>query len=142
MFYFGLWSVIGLGMLYVLLTRADLDINVIHDRNPLYTTLSDGSIRNGYTFKILNKAREQRTLTLHASGLQGVRLKVVGSEDMGDSPNPYFTVKPDRLQSFRLLVTVPPGTLSDSSADLRFVLKEINTGQTATYNSLFRGPAK
>ena len=142
LFYFGLWSLIGLGMLYVLLTRADLDINVIHDRNPLYTTLSDGSLRNGYTFKILNKAREQRTLTLHASGLPGIQLKVVGSEDVGESPNPYFTVKPDRLQSFRLLVTVPPGALKDASSDLRFVLKEINTGQTASYNSLFRGPGR
>tara|TARA_R110001592_G_scaffold70815_5_gene216721 strand:- start:2432 stop:3931 length:1500 start_codon:yes stop_codon:yes gene_type:complete len=140
LFYFALWALIGLGMVYVLLTRSDLDINVIHDRNPLYTTLSDGSIRNGYTFKILNKAREQRTLTLHASGLHGAKLKVVGSEDMGDSPDPYFTVKPDRLQSFRLLVTVPSGTLKSDAADLRFVLKEINTGQTASYNSLFRGP--
>ena len=38
--------------------RAALDLNVLHDRNPLFVTLSDGSIRNGYTLKILNKARE------------------------------------------------------------------------------------
>jgi len=138
--YFMVWSLIGLAMVYVLLTRADLDINVIHDRNPLYTTLSDGSLRNGYTFKILNKAREQRTLTLSTSGLPGARLKVVGSEDMGESATPFFTVKPDRLQSFRLLVSVPPGTLKSEAADLRFVLTEINSGKTASYNSLFRGP--
>ena len=138
--YFTAWCVVGLVMLYVLLTRSDLDINVIHDRNPLYTTLSDGSIRNGYTFKILNKAREQRTMALIAKGLPGARLKVVGSEDMGDSPAPLFTVKPDRLQSFRLLITVPPGTLTSSAADLRFVLEEINTRQQATYDGIFRGP--
>ena len=62
-----------------------------------------------------------------ASGLPGIKLKVVGSEDMGDSPDPYFTVKPDRLQSFRLLVTVPPGTLKDDAADLRFVLGDDET---------------
>ena len=140
--YFLLWSGIGLAMIYLLLTRADLDINVLHDRNPLYTTLADGSIRNGYTFKILNKVREQRTLTLSVSGISGAKLKVVGSEDLGDSPTPFFTVKPDRLTSFRLLVTVPKSALKDESADIRFLLQEINTGQTASYNGQFRGPEK
>ncbi|MEQ8739030.1 MAG: cytochrome c oxidase accessory protein CcoG [Rhodospirillales bacterium] len=140
--YFFLWSLIGLGMVYLLLTREDLDINVLHDRNPLFTVLADGSIRNGYTFKILNKAREQRTLTLSASGLPGVTLKVVGSEDLGESPTPFFTVKPDRLAAFRLLVTVPPGALTAQSADIQFLLQEINTGQTAAYKGQFRGPAR
>ena len=40
-------------MLYALLTRTLLDINVLHDRNPV--ALSDGSIRNAYTVRLLNK---------------------------------------------------------------------------------------
>lgn len=140
--YFFLWALIGLFMVYLLLTRADLDINVLHDRNPLYTTLKDGSILNGYTFKILNKAREQRTLTLSISGVAGAKLKVVGSDLATNSANAIFKVEPDRLTSFRLLVTVPKGVLTSNSADIRFVLEEINTGQTAFYNGQFRGPEK
>ncbi|TIL78874.1 MAG: cytochrome c oxidase accessory protein CcoG, partial [Mesorhizobium sp.] len=47
--YMGLWSLIGLGLLYSLLTRDRLELNVLHDRNPQFVTLSDGSIRNGYS---------------------------------------------------------------------------------------------
>ena len=36
-------------MLIALLGRDRPDINVLPDRNPLYTTLTDGLIRNGYT---------------------------------------------------------------------------------------------
>ena len=50
--YVAAWSAIGLGMLYALLSRDRLEVNVQHDRNPVFVMLSDGSIRNGYTVKI------------------------------------------------------------------------------------------
>jgi cytochrome c oxidase accessory protein FixG len=140
--YFGIALAVALVMLTALLNRADLDINVLRDRNPLFTRLSDGSIRNGFAFKILNKSREQRTLSLLVEGLEGALLKVVGSQDVGESATPYFTVKPDRLQSFRLLVTVPKGALADDATDIRFVLTEINSGTQAAYDSIFRGPRR
>jgi cytochrome c oxidase accessory protein FixG len=46
---------VGAIMLYALLTRSLLDINVLHDRNPVAVKLSDGSIRNAYTVRLLNK---------------------------------------------------------------------------------------
>ncbi len=142
MIYMGAWALAGVIMLATLLNRSDLDINVLRDRNPLFTTLSDGGIRNGYTFKVLNKAREQRTFAISADGLDGIELKLVGSEDVNDFATPYVTVKSDRVQSFRLLVTVPRAAMSDDSEDIRFVLHEINNTATATYDSVFRGPDK
>ena len=53
-----LFGGIGLALLIVLAMRDTLDVNVIRDRNPLYVTLSDGSIRNGYEIKILNMRGE------------------------------------------------------------------------------------
>ena len=47
-------------MLGFLLTRDRLDVNVLHDRNPVVVQLSDGSIRNGYTIKVLNMKPEPR----------------------------------------------------------------------------------
>lgn len=139
MLYAGLLCLVGGVMLFNLLTRSDTDINVLRDRNPLYTQLSDGSIRNGFTFKVLNKARQQRTFAITATGLEGVRLGIVGSENVAET-TPYVTVKPDRVQSFRLLATAPKKSLSDDAHDIRFVLENINTGETATYDSIFRGP--
>jgi cytochrome c oxidase accessory protein FixG len=140
--YFTLWSLVGVIMLWALLSRSDLDINVLRDRNPLYVALKGDRIQNGYTFKILNKAREKRTLVLSIEGLPGARLKVVGSADVGDAATPFFTVEPDRLRSFRLFVSAPTGVLPDESTDIRFVLTEQHTRIRAHYDTVFRGPEK
>ena len=66
--YVVLLALVGLAMLISLSLRATVDINVLHDRNPLFVTLSDGSIRNGYTIKILNKTREARSLHARRGG--------------------------------------------------------------------------
>ncbi|TGR61705.1 cytochrome c oxidase accessory protein CcoG, partial [bacterium M00.F.Ca.ET.194.01.1.1] len=41
--YLAVWSAIGLALLYSLLTRERLELSVLHDRNPQFVTLSDGS---------------------------------------------------------------------------------------------------
>jgi cytochrome c oxidase accessory protein FixG len=139
--YASLWAMVGGIMLFVLLTRSDIDINVLRDRNPLFTRLSDGGIRNGFTFKVLNKARAQRTFAIGATGVQGLRLTLVGAEGV-DEATPHVTVGADRVQTFRLLVTSPPGALKSDSAAVRFVLTDINTNKTAVYDSVLRGPEK
>src|SRR4029079_7490331 len=53
--YASLIAVVCSIMLYALVTRSLLDVNVLHDRNPVAVKLSDGSIRNGYTLRFLNK---------------------------------------------------------------------------------------
>jgi cytochrome c oxidase accessory protein FixG len=136
------WAAVGTVMLVSLINRSDLDINVLRDRNPLFTELSDGRIRNGFTFKILNKSSEQRTLILSVQGLPGARLKVVGSEDVAESITPYFTVKPDRVHSFRLLLSAPTDVLPGAATDVRFTLNDVNASSQAYYDSIFRGPEK
>src|SRR5947199_159843 len=46
---------VGAIMLYALLNRTLLDVNVLHDRNPVAVKLADGSIRNTYTVRLRNK---------------------------------------------------------------------------------------
>ena len=90
-------------MLTALLLRHDLDVNVLHDRNPLFVKLSDGGVRNGYTVKILNKLYGPRAFSLSVDGLPGAKLSVVGLEN---ETNPIVTVPPDELKSIRLYVTL------------------------------------
>ncbi|NQU62258.1 MAG: cytochrome c oxidase accessory protein CcoG [Rhodospirillales bacterium] len=137
--YAGIWALAGVVMLAAIFNRSETDINVLRDRNPLFTLLKDGSIRNGFTFKVLNKIRRQRTFSISAKGLDGLSLGIVGSENVAET-TPYVTVKPDRVQSFRLLATSPRGSLTSDSHDIEFILTDINTGGTATYDSVFRGP--
>ncbi|TIV89755.1 MAG: cytochrome c oxidase accessory protein CcoG, partial [Mesorhizobium sp.] len=74
------WSAIGLVLVYSLLTRERLELNVLHDRNPQFVTLSDGSIRNGYTVKLLNMVPEPRTIEVTLEGLDDAEMSIVGMD--------------------------------------------------------------
>ena len=68
-------------MLYALLTRSLLDINVLHDRNPVAVKLSDGSIRNAYTVRLLNKRGFDRVVAIDIDGPANAR-------SMSSAPTP------------------------------------------------------
>ena len=60
------------------LTRSLLDVNVLHDRNPVAVKLSDGSIRNGYTLRFLNKRGFDRVIAIDIDGPANAQIHVVG----------------------------------------------------------------
>ncbi len=56
---------IALGfLLYGLSHIARLDLTVLHDRRPLFVQLSDGSIRNKYLVKVMNKTDQTMAVAL------------------------------------------------------------------------------
>ncbi len=55
-------------MLYALMSRTLLNVNVLHDRNPIAVRLSDGSTRNGYTLRFLNKRGFDRVIAIDVDG--------------------------------------------------------------------------
>ncbi len=141
--YLVLIGAIGLFMLGLLTFRSDLEVNVLHDRNPLFVTLSDGSIRNGYTIKILNKDRAERLFTLGVEGLEGASVAVIGAEEgsgEGTGEAPRLGAKPDTVASYRAFVLLPSGTLSGKLKAFSFVLTDEASGATARHDSVFRGP--
>ena len=50
-------------------------------------------------------------------------------------------VAPDKLGSFRVLVSVPAGALTDESVPIIFTVMDVRGPDTARHNSIFRGPA-
>ena len=90
--YATLMAIVGVIMLTALLLRPELEVSVLHDRNPIWVKLSDGGLRNGYTLKLLNKLYEPRSFKLGVRGLVGATLSVVGHEHETD---PVVTVAPD-----------------------------------------------
>ncbi|MBT5047324.1 MAG: cytochrome c oxidase accessory protein CcoG [Rhodospirillaceae bacterium] len=135
--YASVMMIVGLIMLFTLIGRSDLDMNVLRDRNPVFVQLADGGVRNAFTVKVLNKRHQTRRLDLLVSGLFGARLRVIGQVDESQQ----LTVPPDQLRSFRVLVSVPPGTLTANSQPLTFSVADTEGGTTATYEAVFRGPA-
>jgi cytochrome c oxidase accessory protein FixG len=128
--YAGMIALVGAIMLYALLTRSYLGVNVLHDRNPLFVALSDGSIRNAYTVRFLNKRPDTRTIMLDVEGLEHPQLHVVGLDDVV-SGQPLIVVGPDQTREVRLLVTMPPEASLEHSMALTFRVTDTVTGETA-----------
>ena len=76
--YAALIVLIGGFMLFTLAMRADMRLNVLHDRNPLTVTLKDGSVRNAYTIRISNMKAATRRFTLEIAGAAGAQIDLVG----------------------------------------------------------------
>lgn len=134
--YAALLAVVGAIMLVSLLNRSVLDISVLQDRNPLYVQLANGDIRNGYTFKIINKLREFRTYRLSVEGLEGETVSIVGHE-AGD---PVFEVSPDQLAGFKLYVSVPAAQFTSAALPFTFVLTDTESGEVVRKRVRLRGP--
>ncbi|RDD61168.1 4Fe-4S dicluster domain-containing protein [Ferruginivarius sediminum] len=126
-------------MLWSLAFRATADINVLHDRNPLFVTLSDGSIRNGYTIKILNKTRAERDFTLDVRGIEGATMSVVGQGEGGGDVT--LAAQPDSVATYKVYVTAPREAVRGAQADVSFALTDMQ-GETALHETVFRGPER
>ena len=127
-------------MAWTLAFRSDLDVNILHDRNPLYVTLSDGSIRNGYTVKLLNKERTPRDFTLAVAGLAEAQLRAVGAGRAPAGGRLTLTAPSDGVGSYKVYVSAPERVLSDGAASLRFVLTGPD-GTRSVHETTFRGPS-
>jgi len=128
-------------MTYGLLNRSELEINVQRDRSPLFVQLSDGGIRNGYTFKILNMINVPQTYTLAISGLEGAQLSVIG---LGKDPvdTVALDVEGDTVATYRVFVRAPIETMRSQFEDMEFILTNTETGEVVRYDSRFAGPAR
>ena len=127
-------------MVYMLVTRDHLDINVLHDRNPVYVTLSDGSIRNGYTIKILNMDLRARSFRLETEKLPNSKLYLSGSS----KPNAQgikINVDPDTVREVKVYVTQNKSIARGERQPFRFKVKEIGGLETSYYNAIFNGPS-
>jgi cytochrome c oxidase accessory protein FixG len=55
-----LWAAVGIGLVFALFIRSDISVTVAPIRNPVYVTMSDGSIRNTYDVRLRNAMGEER----------------------------------------------------------------------------------
>jgi cytochrome c oxidase accessory protein FixG len=95
-----------------------MELHVVHDRNPLFVRLHDGSIRNGYTLKISNRTLEPQTFTVSFSGVPGAVLKTPGEPSSRNALN--TTVDADGEGALRVLVAAPAGSTSQAMAPAAF----------------------
>jgi cytochrome c oxidase accessory protein FixG len=137
--YLGAWSAIGLALLFSLLTRERLELNVLHDRNPQFVTLSDGSIRNGYTVKLLNMIPEPRTIVVTLQGLPGAEMSAVGV-DLPPARSFTTLADPDRLKTLKVFVRQPAGQIEGTTQNFKFRIEDKAGLESAEYTATFNAP--
>lgn len=139
--YFVLVSLVAGLMGYGLLNRATEEINILRDRAPMFVTLSNGDIRNGYTFKVLNMINEPRTYTLRIDDLDDASIMVIG---VADKPVEEVTlhVGSDTVGTFRVFVRAPKDSLDEKMNDFEFVLDVLETGKRIKHDAAFAGPGR
>jgi len=136
-----LLSLIGGIMAYGLTNRALVDLTIQRDRSALFITLADGGVRNTYTVKIHNKTNYPQLYTLDVAGLPAsAESWIVGRspETLGQM---LLAADADSVAEYTLLIAVPREDLAGASMDLQFAVTS-ELGETATHDTVFRGPER
>lgn len=139
--YAAIIAVAGGVMLYALATRGSEGISVIHDRNPMFVRLSDGSLRNGYTIRIVNKQLKSRDFIVAVEGLPSTLIDYVGLPPRADGRQ-LVSVGPDQTKEVRVLVTDYSQTPPAASTSILFSLIDIDSGAVAQVRDHFFGPER
>ncbi|MGB5832784.1 MAG: cytochrome c oxidase accessory protein CcoG [Thiohalocapsa sp.] len=124
------------GIVYGLSTLSAIDLNVLHERAPLFVQLSDGSIQNKYTLKMLNKSNDDLVVTISAQS--SVPIELVGAEEP-------FTIKHGEVTPATVFVKIKRKDLDAESVPVTFHAQaELPTGAdiSTERESAFFGPRR
>jgi cytochrome c oxidase accessory protein FixG len=130
---------VGAVMLYAMLTRSLLDVNVLHDRNPLAVKLSDGSVRNAYTVRLLNKRGFDRVIAIDVDGPANATVHVIGTDSITPD-RPMIILARDTTTELRVLVTAPSEENPEKSIPVKFHVTDIGLGEVASATDNFVAP--
>lgn len=140
MLYALVYALAGAAVLYVLLTRALLDVTALPDRNPLFVTLSDGSIRNGYTLKLANKTRDMQDVAIALNGIDGASFEIVGADARPVADGFVVTLKAEDVTTLRAFVALPSAAWAGETRDFAFDVKALSGDLNAAAATTFEGP--
>ncbi len=142
--YLAVWTLIAGLLLVHLATRDRLQINVIHDRNPMFVRLSTGEIRNAYTVRVLNMQLEPRQFRIRMEGLEGGKMHILGI-DKPPARKFTFTVKGNKARALRVFVMVPHDKIKAQREKFTFVIEALDKSgkvtETASNGAVFEAPA-
>ncbi len=141
--YVGLWCLVGLAMLFLLLTRDRLKLEVLHDRNPLSVVLSDGSVRNGYAIKLSNMLPESRNFIFSLDGLPGGTMTIAEMKS-ASGKSIDLEVAPDQVRAVHVFVTQPQQLIHAGQTPFTFTVTDPQAFASAKYTAQFdvTGPNK
>ena len=124
-----------LGIFYGLMTIPPIELSVVHERQPLFMRMSDGSIQNKYTIKAVNKTEQDIQAEIQVDGISGLRL--------ADEESRQITLKAGKLIPFNLFLRADMQNLHQQNTPIRITVRETGgSGLELNYESVFIAPAK
>ncbi len=123
----------------MLLLRSTVDVNILPDRSPLFVTLADGSIRDGYTIKIMNKEHAEKSYRLSLAEGEGL-LALAGEGGAGTALD--LAAPPDGVGTHRVYLRLPREQVTAEVSNVAFLLTDTATGRSERFQTIFRGPKR
>lgn len=134
------WVYVGIilialsGIGYGLTHLGSLTLKVIAGRQPLYVVMSDGSIQNKYTFKVLNKTGRDFRVRVRAEDMEVPGLVLIGAEHLP-------LLHHGRMTSFTLFVRAPRREIKREVSPIEFYVEDAENPKIhAEYSSKFNAP--
>ncbi|MEO1136164.1 MAG: cytochrome c oxidase accessory protein CcoG [Pseudomonadota bacterium] len=135
MLYAGVLAVVSVLMVFGLSTQDTMVVNVLRDRTPPYVLLSDGSVRNAYTVKIVNRENYTRDLTITLEGPDAMTVGAVGESVDGNQLT--IAAPGDAVRSVRVFATLPKDALPQASTPVAFRVTDPATGEELDNPTVF-----
>lgn len=121
------------GIIYGLNHLGALTLRVAPERQPLFVRMSDGSIQNKYTFKVLNKTDKDLFVKISAEG--GVKGQIIVDADKQE------LVHHGKASSFTVFVKAPEESISTEVTRIQFRVENVeDPNMAAEYTTMFNGP--
>ncbi|MFC2968459.1 cytochrome c oxidase accessory protein CcoG [Acidimangrovimonas pyrenivorans] len=136
--YTTLWSAVGIGLLVALFMRQPIGLTVAPVRQPLYVTLSDGSIRNTYDVRLRNQQHEDRPFQISITGPQELKLTLEGTDGT------VVTVPADKSRLQRVYVIAPANSAPAhrERTEIRLWVEDTKSTDRVSDNTVFFGKGK
>lgn len=115
--------------------RSEVALNVQHERNPLYTVMSDGSIQNIYHLNFLNKTEQNDRFVLNIEGLDHYEAQLI-NHSLSE-----IVLRSGEIKEYTLHVRTPEDAHHPERRAFRLTLQSLSSPKvSARYDTMFIGP--
>lgn len=130
-----LWAGVGIGLVAALFLRTDIDVNVSQVRNPVYVTLSDGSIRNSYDLRLRNMTGQDTQFSIMMVGTEGMTMSIEGVD------GPLVSIPADQTLAKRIYVEAARGSeaATEERSDVRLWISDAKSTSRVHQDTIFFG---
>ncbi|MEO1656613.1 MAG: cytochrome c oxidase accessory protein CcoG [Pseudomonadota bacterium] len=123
--YTALLSLVSAIVLFGLFSRESVEFGIERDRAVIATQLSDGSIRNAITARVLNKESVGRDFSIRVEGPDTLEVSAVGRDV--DNREMLVRVEGDKQIKLRIFLTLPRE--ASRQEDITIALTDLESGE-------------